>query len=350
MFHRVALLAAVSSLLAAVEFRIGCYDGYAPKDVTEPFVKLVKERLGKDITCVQVTMTDNATIYDALRGKKVDVVSPTNNGIKAERFKLIQSGFLSPVDVQALSHWKELVPAIAASDHISDGGKAYGVPLNYAPYGLAYNTAKLPAAPTTWKALVQAKGGFAVSNDWEVCVMAVAGLIAGLPKEDIFTFEKLNTPAVKAVARQMASTTHRWTGVDDVATLKGQEVATSWGFAFADLAKAGETWAMAEPVEGSPWYLDSFAVAAAASPEVRDVALLWLDHVISPEIQAIYVRTLGVKSVTLGAKALLTPEEARGASLDDPTFFSTKVALLKPLSIRDENGVKRLWDEAKAGK
>lgn len=180
--------------------------------------------------------------------------------------------------------------------------------------------------------------------------MAVAGLIAGLPKADIFSFEKLNTPAVKAVARQMASTPRRWTGVDDKATLTGLDVGCSWGFAFADLAKGGEVWAMADPVEGSPWYIDSFAVASACVPEAKDVALLWLDHVISPEVQAYQVRSLGVKVVSLGAKAVLTPDEIKTASLDDPAFFSTKVSLLKPLSIRDENGVKRLWDEAKAGK
>lgn len=128
---RPLLLASLSTFVMAADFRIGCYDGYAPKEVTDPFVKLVKERLGKDITCVQVTLTDNASAYDALRGKKVDVISVTNNAIKAERFKLIQSGLLAPIDPQAMGHWKDLVPAIAASDHISDGGKVYGVPLNY---------------------------------------------------------------------------------------------------------------------------------------------------------------------------------------------------------------------------
>lgn len=344
------LLLALAPYVAAADFRIGCYDGYAPKELTESFTALVKERLGKDINCVTVTMTDNQSIFDAIRGKRVDVVSATNNGFKAERFRFIQGGLVAPIDVAALAHWKDVIPAIATTESINEGGKVYAVPLNYSQYGLSYQVSRFPQPPTSWSVLLDPQRSFAISNDWEVCTMAVAGLISGLPKEDIFSFEKLNTPAVKSVARQLASTKHKWSGVDDAATLKGLDAAASWGFSIADLGKAGEVWTMAEPKEGAPWYLDTFAIASNSPDDMRDVAILWLDYVISPVPQAYYARNLGVKAVSVGAKSVLNPAEAAAAGLDDPTFFSTKVALLKPLSLRDENGIKRLWDEAKTAK
>ena len=45
----------------------------------------------------------------------------------------------------------------------------------------------------------------------------------------------------------------------------------------------------------------------------------------------------------------VTPTELADSKLDDPQWFGRNVTLLRPLDVRTENGLKRLWDEAKAG-
>jgi spermidine/putrescine transport system substrate-binding protein len=219
--------------------------------------------------------------------------------------------------------------------------------MNYGPLGLAYNTVAITSAPTSWKVLTESGQPFAVSTDWPEANVAVAGLIAGVPKDKVFDFTALNTPAVKAVLAAMAKkSTRKWKGIDDVATLKGLSYSTAWGFCFADIAKQGEPWAFAEPVEGTLGYVDSYVIPAAVAAELKPIALAYIDYTISPVAQALLAKGCGGMSVNPKTKSLLTPEEAKAAKLDDPTWITSQCITFKPLSTRDFNGITKLWEEA----
>ena len=138
----------------------------------------------------------------------------------------------------------------------------------------------------------------------------------------------------------------KWKGVVDFATLKGLSYATAWGFTFADLAKADEPWAFAEPSEGTLGYVDSFVLPTSLSTDLKPLALAYIDYTISPAAQAVLAKGCGGMSVNPKTKDLLTPDEAKGAKLDDPTWITTHCITLKPLSIRDFNGITKLWEDA----
>lgn len=334
----------------AQNLRIACYDGYAPKDLIERFVAACKQQHGATVTVDVRTVGNNQDIYDALRGKQCDVVSPTNNGIKSAKYKMIAAGLLAPIDPKQIPGYDQLLPALQMADYITEGGKTYGVPLNYGFYGLAYNTKRVAKPPTSWAALFEPGAEFAVSDDWFEALVPVAGMVAGLKGEDLFQLDKLSTPAVRERLAVLGSRSKRkWVGVDDAKSLQGLQLATSWGFAFSDLAKAGEPWAYATVSEGMMGYIDSFAIASACEPSAQKVAAWWLAFTIAPEQQAYYLRTIGVKPVSLATKSQLTPAELADSKLDDPQWFGRNVTLLRPLDVRTENGLKRLWEEAKTG-
>jgi spermidine/putrescine transport system substrate-binding protein len=343
----VLLLLLAASAFYGQELRVTVYDGYAPPELTAGFRAWAKEKLGVDVNVVVSIVGNNEEAYNAIRTGVTDVCVATSNMLGSERYKLISGKLVQPLDVTNLLHYPEVMPSLQRPDFLLSDGKLYGVTMNYGPLGLAYNATSIPTAPTSWKVLVQSGSTFAVSKDWPEANVAVAGLIAGVPKNQVFDFGAVNTPAVKAVLSTMAKQSARkWKGVDDVDSLLGLQYATAWGFAFADLAKRGESWAFAEPVEGTLGFIDSFVLPSSLKPELKNLAMAYIDYSISPTAQAILAKGCGGMSVNPKAKALLTAAEAKSAKLDDPTWVTDRCIMLKPLSLRDFNGITRLWEEA----
>lgn len=341
------LLLATASLLPAQDLRVTVYDGYAPAEITDGFSKWAKETLNKDVIVKVTIVGNNDEAYNSIRTGAADVCVATSNMLGSERYKLITGKLVLPIDPAKLMHHADLMPSLQKPDFLVADGKLYGVPMNYGPLGLGYNTIAVKTAPTSWKSLVESGQPFAVSTDWPEANVAVAGLIAGLPKEKVFDFTALNTPAVKAILSTMAKkAAKKWKGVDDLATLKGLSYSTAWGFAFADLAKAGEPWAFAAPTEGTLGYVDSFVLPTSLSAELKSIAMAYIDYTISPTAQAVLAKGCGGMSVNIKTKEMLTAEEAKAAKLDDPTWITSHCITLKPLSIRDFNGITKLWDEA----
>jgi spermidine/putrescine transport system substrate-binding protein len=340
----------VCHLTQAAEFRIGCYDGYAPKELTDKFIAEVKAKMGKDITVSVKTVGNNDDVFNAIRGNQSDVASVTNNALKAAKFPYISQNLIMAIDTSKLTHYKELLPSLQNAEYITEGGKTYGTPLNYGQYGLAYNTGLVKQAPTSWNDLFQPGITFAASSDWYDANIYTAALAAGVSKADIFTLEKINTPAVKEKLKILAKANKFWVGVDDAATLKGLMMATSWNFALPGLAQQGEVWKMAEPKEGVTGYVDNFSINHAIKPEMMDVAMAWLDFTLAPEQQAYYYKTIGVKPVNPHIKNLLNANEALDAKIDDPSWFGNHITLLKAADLRMENAMKNMWNDAKAGK
>ncbi len=211
---------------------------------------------------------------------------------------------------------------------------------------IGYNTALVKEAPTSWKALMTSTS-FAVSTDWPEGNVAIAALIAGVPSADIFNLDAISTPAVKANLAYLAKKSARkWTGVDDAKTLKGLQLATSYGFAMPELEKQGETWGFVEPQEGALGYIDSLAIPTSTKAELRPLALAFIAELIRSDAQALMTKNGAGWPVTDAARALLTPAEAKAAHLDDPDMLTKKLLMLKPLDTRTLNGINRLWDEA----
>ena len=343
----IPLLLATATFVSAQELRITVYDGYAPAELTAGFSAWIKEKQGKDVTVKVTIVGNNDEAYNAIRTGSADLCVATSNMLGSERYKLITGKLVTPIDTAMLGNYPDLMPTLQRPDFLVTDGKLYGVPMNYGPLGLAYNTVQIKSAPVSWKMLIESGQPFTVSSDWPEANVAVAGLIAGVPKDKIFDYTALNTPGVKTALATMAKKSARkWKGVDDAATLKGLSYGTAWGFAFADLAKQSEPWAFAEPVEGTLGYVDSYTLPASITPELMPIALAYIDYTISPVAQALLAKGCGGMSVNPKTGSLLTADEIKAAKLDDPAWITSQCITLKPLSTRDFNGITKLWEEA----
>ncbi|HLA36010.1 MAG TPA: ABC transporter substrate-binding protein [Rhodocyclaceae bacterium] len=351
------VFASISCLLPlaanAEELKVFCYEGYVTQAVADGFAKAMKAK-GIDATIKFTVISDPQEIFDALRGNKADIVTPSHNVVKSQKWKLIDNKMLAPLNLQNMPNYKSLIPSLQKAEFITEGDKTYGVPYTYGPYGLAYNTAIVKEEPTSWNVLLDPKyaGKFALSSDYHEANVYVAALASGVNKDQIGHIETLfNNPEVQKKLDYLAKNAKvLWKSVDTAKDLKGLALATSWGFALPELKKQGEVWKMAKPKEGVTGWVDSFSISSELekNPKKLKLAEEFLNYMIGTEVQVgNIVRTLGSFPVNAAVKPLLTAEEVKTFKLDDPDFFRKEFILWKTLTVRDQNGMKVMWKRAK---
>ncbi len=346
----ILVLVSGSVFAESATIRMLIWEGYAPDAQVQEFKDLVKQKYNVDLSFEISFVATNDDFFPALRNNSVDLIAPSHNVPKDARYNLINSKMTIPINMANIPNYKNVIPALQNADYITEGGVVYGVPMIRGPYGLAYNTDIVKEAPTSWNILwdPQYKNNYTISGDFYEANVFVAGLASGLNGEDIYSFAKLNTPAIKAKIGQLASNTDKfWIGVDTADNLSGLALATTWGFALPELRARGENWKIADPSEGTTGWVDNWMISHTLkdNPSLKRIAEEWCDFVLSDKFQAeVVVRYLGSAPVTTSVASLLTPTEIAEFHVDDPDYFANNIILWKILDKRNRNGIKSLWE------
>ena len=148
------------SASAGETLRMLVWEGYAPQEHRDAFVKLVKDKHGVDLKLEVSYVNGNDDFFPALRDKKVDVFSPSHPVPKDKRWKLIDMKLTLPIDLNNVPNYKNILPSLQNADYCTKDGSVYAVPHVRGPYGLAYNTAKVKEAPTSWNILWEPNPSF----------------------------------------------------------------------------------------------------------------------------------------------------------------------------------------------
>lgn len=337
-----------TSTLKAETLRMIIWEGYFPQKYRNQFKKTVKTKFGKDLTFDIKFVTDANDFYQALLKKEVDIISPTHNLLKDERYSFIKKKLLAPINLKNVPNYKNLMPGLKEVDYHTENGKMYAMPYANGPYGLAYNTSKLKKVPDSWNVFLDPKfkGKYSVVGDYSEVNVYIAALASGIEPGKLTSYEDVNTPKVmnylKILRKNSAS---YWEGVDKASDLKGKTIATAWGFSFSDLAKAGEVWKFAEPKEGSPWWVDNFCLSATLEkqPELKRISEELINYLISPDFQLNNVVNY-LSAVPVNTKTKLTAEQKKSFHMDDDAKTFVKRRILWPvLNKRTRNGYARMW-------
>jgi len=337
---------------APLKLRMLVWEGYAPEELRTRFVSLIKKKNGIDLTLEVRYCTGNEDFFPALRDDTADVISPSHNVPRDQRFKLIKLKLVQPLDLSKIPNYANVLPALQRADYCTQGEAVYAVPHVRGPYGLAYNTTLVAAPPDSWKVLWDPdyKGKYAIGGeDQYIHNVTAAALASGVSPDQIYDYKAINTPEVQEkLAYLAANAKAMWKGVDDARTLKGLSLATVWGFSLPGLKQMGEVWKIAEPKEGTTGWVDNFMISSMLSdqPEKLAVALEWLNFVLADDYQVYTVRGLASAPVTTTVKAKLTPGEIQQFHLENPAHFAENRILWKVLDKKNRNGIKRLWDNA----
>ncbi len=139
-----------------------------------------------------------------------------------------------------------------------------------------------------------------------------------------------------------------WEGVDEPKDLKGLAFGTTWGDSLPGLKKAGETWKMAEPKEGTTAWVDNMMISHTLKdkPQLKQIAEELANLFLSEDYQMADVVGGGTVPVVTSIKDRLSPEDIKRFHMDEPNYFNENMVLWPTLGKLDRKGLKRLWDNA----
>jgi len=344
----------VSAVFARTEhLNLYVWEGYAPDQQVKKFQSLIKEKYNINLRMNIHYIKDVHDFFHVLRRKQADIISPSHNLLKDERFRLIDTGLVLPLDLNNIPHYTQLLPHLKKAKFKEKEGKIYTIPFIQGTYSLIYNTAVFTTPPKTWKVLWEPayQNNYALSEDYYETNIYITALALGYSKKDLGNYKKLNNNLFKEKLRQLAKNTRNfWQGVDTVDDIKGLALATSWGFSLSALEKQGEIWKRAEPKEGAAAWVDSFSLGyrLADKPLLKKIAEEWINYSLSAKYQyEVVVKNLHAYPVNAQVKQYLSAEEIAHYHLDDNAFFDKKWVLWPTLSKRNRNAIKSLWNKAR---
>lgn len=329
------------------------WEGYTPTHYIKEFEHQIeikyKTKIKLDITYAE-SVED---FYDAMRSKRSDIVTISHHIIKDARFNFIKKKLIIPFDLNNIPNHVNIIPDLKMAEYHTIDEKVYGIPIANGPYGLAYNTSVFKQAPDSWKIFWNPayKNQYVIGAHEYLYNINITALAMGYPIGVINSFDVLNNKNFRKKLRQLTVNAHSfWVGVDKPEDILGMSFATSWGDSLSSLKRKGEIWKMAEPNEGTMWWIDEYALTQALEhkPFLKRVAEEWINKSLSPEFQVDHlVREVGIYPVITDINHRLTIEEKNRIQISNmPGTFKTKRILQNTYSQRDRNGLKLLWDEA----
>ena len=265
-------------------------------------------------TGCKVNTKDGASSDDMislLQTGAYDGVSASGNA----SVRLMTTGDVAPVNTDFIPNYADVQEGIKNQEYNSLDGQAYGVPHGRGPNYLMFRNDIVPADTNSWNVvwddaqLDTFKGKISIYDDSIFIADAAVYLKATQPDLNITDPYELDeeqfNAAVDLLKKQAAAGVNYWPG--DVAkqiaeyTNGDSVVGTTWPYQYVQLTAADPPVAVTaiKPQEGTTGWSDTWMIySKAANPNCM---YLWMNHMISPEAQALVAEGFGEAPVNLKA-------------------------------------------------
>ena len=260
--------------------------------------------------------------------------------------RLIAGKRVQPVNVDLIPSWKTVDERLQNAPWFTVDGVHYGVPYQWGPNVLMYNTNVFKEAPKSWNVVFEemtlgdgkSNKGRVQAYDGPIHVADAANyLMAHKPELGIKDPYELNEDQYKA-ALDLLRTQRTLVGrywhdafiqIDDFKN-EGVVASGSWPFQVNLLAAEKQPVASTIPEEGATGWADTTMMHAdAANP---NCAYLWMEHSLSPKVQGDLAAWFGSNPAVPAAckgNALLTDEGCKTngfENFDKIKFWKTPVS------------------------
>jgi putative spermidine/putrescine transport system substrate-binding protein len=213
--------------------------------------------------------------------------------------RLIRGGTVQPIDISRVPSYDNLDPRLKEAPWHFVDGKHYGVPYQWGPNVLMYNTTVFKKAPTSWSVVFE-PGKFPDGKPNKGRVQAYDGPIyiadaalylmtkkPGLGIKDPYELNEQQYAAVLDVLRKQHPLIQRYwhdttTQVDDM-TKEGVVASSTWPFQVNTLIANKQPIASTVPAEGATGWADTTMMHASAKHP--NCAYQWLEWSISSKVQ-----------------------------------------------------------------
>lgn len=248
--------------------------------------------------------------------------------------RLVAGKRVQPVNTDLIKSWSTLDDRLKDAPWHTVNGVHYGVPYQWGPNVLMYNTSVFKEAPKSWNVVFEemtlpdgkSNKGRVQAYDGAIHIADAANyLMAHKPDLGIKDPYELNEDQYKAaldLLRQQRTLVGRYwhdamIQVDDFKN-EGIVASGSWPFQVNLLASEKQPIASTIPQEGATGWADTTMMHADASNP--NCAYMWLEHSLSPKLQGDLAAWFGsVPAVPAACKgnALLTDEGCKTNGLED---------------------------------
>jgi len=213
--------------------------------------------------------------------------------------RLVAGHRVQPINTALVKSWSTVDPRLQSAPWHTVGDVHYGVPYQWGPNVLMYNTKVFPTAPTSWDVVFKAMNlpdgkpneGRVQAYDGPIYIAdAALYLMAHNPELKITDPYELTEDQYKAaldlLRGQRKLVSKYWhdasVQVDDFQN-EGFVASGSWPFQVNTLIAAKQPIASTVPSEGATGWADSTMMEAdAAHP---NCAYMWLEHSLDPKVQ-----------------------------------------------------------------
>ncbi|WP_407065620.1 ABC transporter substrate-binding protein [Devosia sp.] len=251
----------------------------------------------KDTGCM-VSVKTAATsdeMVTLMNGGGFDLVTASGDA----SLRLIAGKKVVPVNTDLIPSFKTVDERLQGGVWFTQDGKHYGVPYQWGPNVLMYNTDTFKEAPTSWNVVFEkmdlpdgkSNEGRVQAYDGPIYIADAANyLMAHKPELGIKDPYELNETQYAAVLEllkgQRALVSRYWhdaaVQVDDFKT-EGMVASGSWPYQVNALQLEKAPIASTIPSEGATGWADTTMLAAnAAHP---NCAYMWMEHSLSPKVQ-----------------------------------------------------------------
>jgi putative spermidine/putrescine transport system substrate-binding protein len=247
--------------------------------------------------------------------------------------RLIRGGTVQPVDISKIPSYDTIDPRLKEAPWHFVDGKHYGVPYQWGPNVLMYNTTVFKNPPSSWSVLFDAqkfpdgkpsKGRIQAYDGPIYIADAALYLMAKQPalgiKNPYELNEKQYAAALDLLRKQHPQVQRYWhdanVQVQDF-TNEGVVASSSWPFQVNTLVSNKQPIASVVPSEGATGWADTTMMHASASHP--KCAYQWLEWSINPKLQgdvASWFGSLPVVPAACENNALLGAEGCRNNGID----------------------------------
>jgi spermidine/putrescine-binding protein len=276
-----------------------------------------------------------------------DIISPSSDVATM----IATSGLAAPLDLAKIPSYSQLLPFLTSLPLVKAGGKVYGVPFQWGPNPLLYDTTAFSTPPESWTVLwdPKLKGKISVWDDLSTVYMAAQVLGFDKPSSHhLYELSDAELVTVKAKLIALKPNIRKiWsTGGELTNLFQNHEIvaAMGWPLMTNQLRKSGFPIGETIPRENTTGWIDHLMITAAS--EHKDLAADFLEYVIQAKTQKTVTDVTGYLPANPQVAQFMTDSEKKNLHLDDLDNYQKRIYFWENVPRRAKYN--EIWNEVKA--